>query len=225
MAETRKCAGACGETKPLTPKYYQVYPTGYYSKVCKACLALGVRVRRIQNVTDGIDGGFTDWARFFRHYHLRQSFKGTTVAASNFDYDMLRALMHLQQFTCLVSGLQLVVPERTWPGEPKFPGWAVWRDTLTTEARQRTPELVRVTATNPWVPGNIILIANLWYDIYDRAGGLAECRTVCRNAAGMSGGPQQTLAVPSATAVATEVWNIRGSRIQSVKRCERPVHD
>jgi hypothetical protein len=221
MANLKQCAGPCGETKPATPEFFQLHTSGYLEKVCKACKAEAKRVRRGGNKDSDLEGNYTDWAFYLRRDQLGTRFRNTSITVARFNWDMLRAVMRLQEYTCPISAAQLVIPPRHRKGDPKFPGWEQWRKTLDLEQQQRTPVLVRVDYAKGWDQGNLVFIAHMWEALYERAGGLDLCRHMCGQSALLIGGRQQEFTIPSRTVIDNTVWDMRSTRNSRAARNER----
>jgi hypothetical protein len=224
MAELVLCAGPCGQRKPQTPQYFQQRPSGYFVTICKVCEAGRRKLQRDRRRDAEFDGSHSDWAWYLRRDQLRQRFKGTSITATRFEYDMLRALMRVQEYTCPLSGTQLYLPTPQ-DLDNTFPGWGKWCKSLAVEQRQRTPVFTRIVDDRDWTPGNLIYIAAMWEDIYERAGGLQPCRKMCGQAALLTGGVQQEFKLPSEVLVMTELWSIRGARHTTAARCERNAYE
>lgn len=94
----------------------------------------------------------------------------------------MRRLAARQRNCCALSGMSLAYPETS--ELPTHTCLNKWRAAL--EQRNSTdaacsPDLVRANPLVGWVPGNILLIAHRYYDLYSSVNGLAEFRTLCEH--------------------------------------------
>ena len=97
---------------------------------------------------------------------------------------IFRRLAARQRNCCALSGTHLLYP--TVAELPTHTCLNKWRDNL---ARVRptdsdcSPDLVKANAYLDWIPGNIILIAHRYYQLYNSTDGIAGFKACCANAA------------------------------------------
>jgi hypothetical protein len=86
----------------------------------------------------------------------------------------IRALMQFQHGRCaLTSHIRLVYPEREG-SLPKNMTFACWAKTIPEDQQQCTPVLVRAVKAQEWMAGNIMLIARVYYPLYEFYDTLAD---------------------------------------------------
>lgn len=98
------------------------------------------------------------------------------------DATIIRRLCNRQRGRCALSGVELSCPGVS--ELPKHTCLNSWRKKLERQNPSLyncSPDLVRANSNLGWVPGNIILIAHMYYQLYNTVHSISGLKALCAN--------------------------------------------
>jgi hypothetical protein len=177
----RRCTN-CNTDLPVS-QFYRRHDTRTLGSWCKRCTNNLRKIRTIQRKLRRGERDEWDWAvALSKHTKVSASRQDHRYNETAVDAEMLRSLMELQGGRCALSGIKLVYPEVI---SVKGFGLQKWQKSLSKSDYGKSVALIRLDTNRPWELGNVMLVTQMFADLYGCVDNINELKQYCGDVCNM----------------------------------------